>query len=129
MSARRSVRLALWGLGATVLWAAPAMAQPVLTLEGSCPGPMRALAEGMHPEDVVYLYFSPERGSYTFPPLHQCYGVEVGLNVRRLHYVGSTRADPNGLATWEGTAGPAACGGFLQAMDRVCRITNVAEIP
>lgn len=61
MSARRCVGLALWGLGAAVLWAGPALAQPVPTLEGSCPGPMRAQAEGIFPRAVVYLYFSPER--------------------------------------------------------------------
>lgn len=129
MSASRSVRLALWGVGAAVLWAAPAMAQPVLTVEGSCPGPMRAQADGMFPRAVVYLYFSPERGFYEFPPFHMCYGVEVGLNVHRLHFVGSTRADDFGTARWEGEVGPRACEGFMQAMDRFCRISNVAQIP
>lgn len=128
MSARRSVRLALWGLGAAVL-AAPAMAQPVLTVDGSCPGSLQARANGLFPTATAYLYFSPERGSYTFPPFHMCYGTEVGLNVRRLHYVGRTRVDDHGTAVWSGTGGPSACSGFLQAMDSVCRITNVAQIP
>lgn len=106
-----------------------ASAQPMLRVEGTCPGSMQAIAEGTYPEEVVFLYFSPQRGSYTFPPLHHCYGVEVGLNVRRLHYVGSSRADSNGLAIWTGMAGPAACGGYLQAMGRLCDITNVVQIP
>lgn len=129
MNARRSVRLILWGLSAAVLLAAPTMAQPVLTLEGSCPGPMRAQAEGMFPRAVVYLYFSPERGLYEFPPFHMCYGVDVGLNVHRLHFVGSTRADDFGTAGWEGDVGPRACGGFMQAMDNRCQISNVVQVP
>ncbi len=104
-------------------------AQSTLSVEGDCPGELRAQADAMYSRAVVYLYFSPEQGSYTFPPLHQCYGVEVGLNVRRLHFVGTVRADDLGTAVWNGTSGPAACGGFLQAMDNHCQITNVARIP
>lgn len=107
----------------------PATAQPTLTIEGDCPGELRVQADGMHHREEVRLYFSPERGSYTFPPFHQCYGVEVGLSVRRLYYLGSVRADDFGTAVWSGSAGSAACGGFLQAMDRLCAITNVAQIP
>jgi len=128
MNSTRLSRLALMGLGVMSMFAAPVMAQPVLTLEGTCPGTMRAQAEGMRPRATAFLYFSPARGSYTFPPFHMCSGVEVGLDVRRLRLVGTARIDDSGSAFWEGAAHPRACGGFLQVIDNVCRITNVIEI-
>lgn len=129
MNANRSRGVALIAALSLSLLTTPALAQPVLTVEGSCPGSMRALAEGMYPRAVVYLYFSPERGFYEFPPFHMCYGVEVGLNVHRLYFVGSTRADDFGTALWEGDAGPRACGGFMQAMDNRCQTSNVGQVP
>ncbi len=128
MTKRRSVRLALWGLGAAALIAAPAMAQPVLTLEGSCPGPVLAQVSGSSPGGVVRLYLSPHRGSYAFPPFHPCYGVEIGLDPQRIRHVATTRADQAGIARFNGDAGPAARGGFLQAMSDFCEVTNVVQI-
>lgn len=116
-----------------VLLAAITSAQaqnPVLTIEGACPGNLHVQADGIPtPGITVHLYYSPRRGSYTFPPFTPCYGVEIGLDVRHLWYLGATRADDSGTATWDGAAGPSACGGFLQAMSRICDITNVAQIP
>ncbi|MCL4198078.1 MAG: hypothetical protein KJZ69_11365 [Phycisphaerales bacterium] len=131
MSARRSRGFTRWSLcaaGALALWSAPALAQPVLTLEGSCPGRMLAQVSGSSPRGVVRLYFSPHRGSYAFPPFHPCYGVEIGLDPRRIQHVGTTRADQAGIARFNGDAGPAACGGFLQAMSDFCEVTNVVQI-
>lgn len=132
MSARRSVRLALWGLGAAVLWAAPAMAQPVLTLEGSCPGPMRAEIRGARPERAIILLFSPRANPFRLPKFHFCSGVELGLGYRGLRGIASTVSDETGFAFFEGIAGPLACGGYLQTLnypDGGCETSNVVQIP
>ncbi len=124
--------LALWSLAVPMFAAGSAAActDPVLTLQGGCPARfLLAQADGMFPGSTAYLYFSPRQGSYTFPPLHMCEGVQVGLDVRRLYFVGSTRANEAGTAVWRGEAGPGACGGFLQVLDNHCSITNVAQIP
>lgn len=131
MSARRSVTLALRGLGAAVLCAAPALAQPVLTLEGSCPGPMRAEVRGARPGVGVILLFASETGSFTIPWYLQCGATELGLGRRHLRYVASTASDQNGFAFFEGVAGTQSCGGFLQvhtSQSGGCETSNVVRI-
>ncbi len=132
MNASRSVRLALWGVAAAALWAAPALAQPVLMLEGSCPGFMRAEVSGARPSRSILLLFAPNQGSYTLPYHHWCGGTRLGLNWRGLRIAAAARADENGFAFFEGNAGPLACGGYLQTLnypDASCETSNVVRIP
>ncbi len=131
MRARRSVRFALWGLGAAMLFAAPAMAQPVLTVEGSCPGFMRTEVRGARPARSILLLFAPMSGSYTLPLGHWCAGTRLGLNWRGLRIAAAARADESGFAFFEGSAGPRACGGYLQTLnypDASCETSNVVQI-
>ncbi len=132
MKPRGSFRVALWGLGAA-LWAAPAMAQyePVLTLEGSCPGMLRAEVSGAPPRDGVWLLFASETGSFRIPFWQYCEGVELGLGRRNIRAVDARNADEFGFAVFEGIASQRACGGFLQALTfpgAGCLTSNVVEI-
>lgn len=135
MNARRSVRLVLWGVcavGALSLMAAPTLAQPVLTLEGSCPGFLRAEVRGATPDRAILLLFAPSRGSYTFPRGHWCEGTTLGLGWRGLQYASAARADENGFAFFEGNAGLRACGGYLQTLNYPsgsCQTSNVVQVP
>lgn len=132
MNASRSVRLALWGVAAAALWAAPALAQPVLMLEGSCPGFMRAEVSGARPNRSILLLFAPSQGSYTLPLGHWCAGTRLGLNWRGLQIATAARADETGFAFFEGQAGQRACGGWLQTLnypDGGCETSNVVQIP
>ncbi len=134
MSGRRSVRFAVWGLGAAMLFAAPAVAQyePVLTLEGTCPGVLRAEVSGAPPRHGVYLLFSAETGSFQIPPDYQyCRGVVLGLGPRQLRQVAAANTDEFGFVEFHGLAGPRACGGFLQALTTPlggCLTSNVVQI-
>jgi len=132
MRTLRNNRLALVGLGVMAMFAAPAMAQPVLTIEGACPGPMRAEVRGHRPERGLWLLFSPRANPFRLPKFHFCSGVELGLGYRGLREVGNTVSDENGFAFFEGVAGPLACGGYLQTLNAPsggCETSNVVQIP
>jgi len=125
-------RLALVGLGVLALFAAPAMAQPVLTIEGGCPGPMRAEIRGSRPERALMILFSPRAKPFRLPKFHFCSGVELGVGYRGLRVIDSVVSDENGFAFFEGVAGPLACGGYLQTLnypDGGCETSNVVQIP
>jgi hypothetical protein len=109
-----------------------AAAQPVLTLVGTCPGPMRAEISGTPPRASVWLLYASETGSFTFPWYVTCGGIELGLGRRNLRSVGSVLTDDSGFGVIEGVAGPRACGGYLQALTYKatypCETTNVLKL-
>lgn len=104
-----------------------ASAQPVLTLEGSCPGPMRAEVRGAPPNQAAFLLFARSTGSFVIRH-GGCWGTTLGLSSQGLRQVGSAVIDPTGFAFFEGTGGPAACGGYLQVLTNTCRTSNVVRI-
>ena len=122
-------RLALVGLGVMSMCAAPAMAQfePVLTLEGSCPGMLRAEVSGGRPNVTAFLLFASETGSIAIPG-HNCPGTRLGLGRRHLREVAFDILDNTGFAFFEGMAGSRACGGYLQVFVRTCETSNVVQI-
>jgi len=131
MNTKRINRLALMVLGVMAMFAAPATAQPMLTIEGSCPGPMRAEIRGARPERTLILLFSPRANPFRLPKFHFCSGVELGLGYRGLRGIASTGSDENGFAFFEGVAGPLACGGYLQTLNYPsggCETSNVVQI-
>jgi len=129
MNTDRINRLALMGLGVLALFAAPAMAQfePVLTLEGSCPGVLRAEVSGGRPRVGAFLLFASETGSIAIPGNH-CMGTRLGLGRRHLRDVGYEILDNTGFAVFEGLAGSRACGGYLQVLVGTCETSNVVQI-
>jgi hypothetical protein len=112
------------GLGA----ASSAAAQPVLTLEGSCPGPMRAEVRGGVPNFTAHLLFARSTGSF-YIRYGPCWGTTLGLSSQGLRVVASAIVDSQGQASFEGVASPGACGGYLQVFTSACQTSNVVRIP
>ncbi len=111
---------------------APATAQPVLTIEGSCPGFLRAEVTDARPGRSLSLLFAPEAGSTRLPLFHWCGGVTLGLDWHGLRIVSGVIVDENGHGVIEGEVGARACGGYLQTLnwpDGGCEISNVVQIP
>ncbi len=120
--------------GVLVGLTAPAMAQdPVLTLEGTCPGVLRAEVTSARPRTGLSLLFASETGTVTIPWFWQhCPGVELGLGRRNLREVASGTTDDLGRVTIKGMAGARACGGYLQVLTFPlggCLTSNVVQIP
>ena len=111
-----------------LLLAAPcALAQPVLTLEGSCPGPMRAEVRGGVPNFTAHLLFARSTGSF-YIRYGPCWGTTLGLSSQGLRVVASAIVDSQGQASFEGVASPGACGGYLQVFTSACQTSNVVRI-
>ncbi len=109
-----------------------ASAQPVLSVEGSCPGQIRVQIVGAQPRKGILLLYSPRSGNFRLPWYHWCAGTELGLHPRGIRIVDDTVADENGRAIFEGTAQAGACGGFLQTLNTPsgnCETSNVEQIP
>ena len=126
-------RIAVLGLGVMAMLAAPAMAQsdPVLALEGSCPGVLRAEVAGAPPRRGLSLLFASETGSTRIPNHAYCGGVVLGLGRRNLRVVEGGTTDEFGFIAFEGIAGGRACGGFLQVLTYPlagCLTSNVVRI-
>lgn len=133
MSPRKSLVSMLVVTSICAAWCAPAIAQPVLTIEGACPGALRAEVRGARPERSLLLLFSPNEGQTRLPKFYGCgMGVTLGLDWRGLKILAEVVADETGFAAIEGFAGPAACGAYLQTLNRPsggCETSNVAQIP
>lgn len=135
MHADYSHGLALIAAGVMPMLSAPAMAQyePVLSLDGRCPGVMRAEVNGARPRSGLSLLFASETGSVTIPWFWQhCPGVELGLGRRNLREVASGTTDESGNLIIEGRVRSRACGGYLQVLTFPlggCLTSNVVQIP
>lgn len=132
MSPRKSLVSMLVVTSICAAWCTSAPAQPVLTIDGTCPGPMRAEVRGALPESGVALLFSPRTGSFRIPWYHWCEGALLGLSPRGLRIIASAGTDEYGYAFFEGTAAPGACGGYLQTLSYPsgnCEVSNVVRVP
>lgn len=107
-----------------------AHAQPVISLEGQCPGAMRFRWEGASPNAWAGLIYSDERGNFT---LNQpCGGTVAGLGVRGLRLVWLFHTGAGGEGAAIGRAAAPSCGGFLQMVvqdGNPCTTSNVVQIP
>ncbi len=109
-----------------------ASAQPVLILDGVCPGPMHAEIQGARPNAGIALVYSPRRGWFRIPWYYWCEGAILRLNPRGIQVVESVGTDENGSATFEGYVSAGACGGYLQTLSYPsggCETSNVVQIP
>lgn len=114
-------------------WCTPATAQPVLTLDGSCPGILRAEVSGAPPRHGLSLLFASELGSVRIPYYGYCGGVILGLGRRNLTEAAHGTTDEFGFLALEGVAGSRACGGYLQVLTYPgdpggCLTSNVVPI-
>ena len=100
---------------------------PVLSLTGSCPGPVKLSLTGATRKGLVALGGAQAEGSFAVPG-GPCPGLVLDLEQPRL--LTSRVAGKNGSLTFTRNIPPAACGTFLQAVDiTTCTTSNVLAIP
>jgi hypothetical protein len=100
---------------------------PVLSVSGSCPGPVKLSLTGATRKGLVALGGAQAEGSFAVPT-GPCPGLVLDLEQPRL--LTSRVAGTNGSLTLTRDIPPAACGTFLQAVDAVtCTTSNTVAIP
>lgn len=117
-------------VAALALSSAAQAQNPVLTLEGVCPGEMTVTVTGARGARTVLLGFARREGRTLVPLGMPCAGTVLGLEGRTLWTVLAFRTDESGTGHATAYAGNRACGGFLQALvNDECEVTNVIQIP
>ncbi len=104
---------------------------PQLSVGGTCPsgGPIQIEWSDATPEGQVALIFARNTGSFTIPNNRPCPGTQLGLGSNQIQLAWQGGAGQNGSRTLNASAGPAACGGYLQLLDlTTCGTSNVARI-
>lgn len=104
---------------------------PVLSVDGACPGQLRVAWEGAEPNRAAALLFSRVRGAYTIAGGAVCGGTMLGLGTEGLRLHRRFDSGPEGAGEMDGTAVPASCGGYLQivVIGSPCSTSNVVQIP
>jgi len=104
---------------------------PRLSVDATCPGggPIRIEWSGASPGGQVALIFARNTGSFIVPSNYPCAGTQLGLGANQIQLAWQGGAGANGSRTLNTTAGPGACGGYLQLLDlTTCATSNVARI-
>ena len=100
---------------------------PVLSLTGSCPGPVELSLSGATRKGLVSLAGAQAEGSFSIPG-GQCSGLVLALDHPRV--LKKAVAGGNGSLSFTHDVPPGACGTFLQVVDTVtCTTSNVLAIP
>ncbi len=102
-----------------------------LLVEGSCPGggPLRISWFGATSGGWVVLMHALNEGAVTIPRIYPCGGTVLGLGSRRIQTVWHGPSGTNGSGSITDTAGPRACGTYLQLLDLAnCETTDVVPI-
>jgi hypothetical protein len=117
-------------VAAITLTGTASRADPVLTLEGVCPGEITATVTEARGARLAALFFSRRPGETHIPPPYPCSGVILDLDPRTFRFIEYIETDESGTGRVTGTASPRACGGFLQVLvGSECEKTNVIRIP
>lgn len=99
---------------------------PMLSLSGSCPGPMTASMTGFTPNGAVAIVLGANAAAFTIPN-GTCAGTVLGVTPPSL--VALLNANGSGALSLSKNAGAALCGRWLQAVDlRTCATSNVVQI-
>lgn len=101
-----------------------------LAVDATCPagGPIRIQWRGATPDGEVAVIFARNTGSVLIPHGRPCAGTPLGLGSIRIQVVFRGAAGAAGSGTFDGNAGPHACGGYLQLIDLdTCTTSNVAR--
>lgn len=123
---RNSIKLFI-GCVLVSIFAMPVRADVVLTLQGSCPGPMRASVTGTIPHRTANFLFARDTGKFRIP-LGPCKGIILGLSQEGLRVVAVRDTGPTGSARIQGLVPPSACGGYMQVFMNTCQTSNVVRI-
>ena len=112
--------------------AGSACAQPVISIEGSCPTRLTFRWDGASPDLPAALIVAEQTGQVTIPTWH-CTGTVLGLGSRGIRVVVPTfRTGPEGRGEVTGRASQALCGLFAQMLviaGHPCQTSNVVQIP
>lgn len=103
---------------------------PVLRLSGRCPGTITVAWSNATPGRPMGIVFAGNTGSFTING-GPCGGTTLGLGTQNLQLVNTINTGP-GSGQVNGSAGPGACGGFVQLVvldGSPCATSNVAQIP
>jgi len=102
-------------------------AGPVLSVSGTCPGPVTITATGVTPGASVAIWGSMQPGSTTLAS-GDCAGTI--LDLKKAHLFTNATADNNGNVSLRVRLNPNRCGILLQAIDlSTCATSNVAPTP
>jgi len=90
---------------------------------------MRIEWSGATPDGQISLIFARNTGSFIIPNNRPCAGVQLGLGADQIQLAWQGGAGVNGSRILNTSAGPAACGGYLQLLDlTTCGTSNVARV-
>ncbi len=127
---RTSSLLIVAGLAVLGVFAGSAFAQPVISIEGSCPTRLTFRWEGAPANCPAVLFVALETGRYTIPA-NRCDGTVLGLG-RGTRDVAVFRTRPEGRGQVTASVSQILCGQFAQMMvadGRPCATSNVVQIP
>ncbi len=102
-----------------------------LAVAATCPsgGPIQIEWSGATPGGQAALIFARNTGSFIIPNNRPCAGTQLGLGSNQIQLAWQGGAGQSGSRTLNTTAGPGACGGYLQLLDLTpCATSNVARI-
>jgi len=101
-----------------------------LTLRGDCPGTVTLEWSGATPSSPMGIVFASNEGNVIIPS-GPCAGTQLGLGTQNLRLYAQVNSG-SGSGSINGTAGTAACGGFVQLVvvdGSPCTTSNVAQVP
>lgn len=104
---------------------------PALEVASTCPdgGPIIVSWQHASPQKQVALIFSLGTGRFSIPQGFPCEGTRLGLAPNQIQVAWQGSAGVDGCRTINGSAGPNACGGYLQLLDlTACETSNVVRI-
>jgi len=113
------------------VFAGSATAQPVISIEGSCPTRLTFRWEGASANFPAALVVARETGECTLP-VDRCSGTVMGLGCLGIRAVAIFRTGLDGRGEVTGRASQSLCGQFLQMLvvdGRPCATSNVVQIP
>jgi len=106
-------------------------ARLALAVDATCPsgGPIRIEWSGATPDGQAALIFARSTGSFRIPNGNPCAGTPLGLGSNQIQLAWQGGAGGNGSRTLNASAGPGACGGYMQLLDITsCGVSNVARL-
>lgn len=104
---------------------------PLLSIDPSCPGggAIRIAWTDAWPGGQVALLFALNSGRFTTPNGYPCAGTRLGLGSNQIQIGWQGGAGAEGSRTINGSAGPNACGGYMQLIDLTsCATSNVVRV-
>lgn len=128
---RVSSILLISGLGILGVINQSSLAEPMISIEGTCPQRLTFRWEGASPDHQAALIVSRETGLFTIPAI-QCSGTELGLGSQGIRLLATLRTGPEGRGEVTGRASQELCGQFAQLLvvdGNPCATSNVVQIP